>query len=285
MIAGPAAWTAAEVMPCTKRRHRIAGTEDTRPMRSDDRANATIPSLYSVALSLASASRPAGSSSATAAARNTVSMRLSAVAPAARSVPSAGSATATPETMNGGANCDAAIAGTRRGWAVARFIGIASCALEWRHVAQHSRRSADPSRRSREDRESRRRYRQGGAGRRGGERDRRRRHAPEPVPEESQKAARRRRARLQVSRVRQLPRRVAPAPRAQDVDRLADHSDGIREGCAHRRRERSRNAHRERRAAARAPVARATDVCGNIVYPPISSRAKGENDENTSCCA
>src|SRR6266513_4718962 len=252
MIAGPAACTPAEATPCTKRKARIAGIEDTRPAASDDSANATMPSVYSVALSEASPKRPAGSSSATLAARNTVSTRLSAVAPAARSVPSAGSATATPEIMNGGANCDAAIAGTRRGWAVARFIGIASCALEWRHVAQHSRRSADPSRRSREDRESRRRYRQGGAGRRRSERDRRRRHAPEPVPEESQKAARRCRARLQVSRVRQLPRRVAPAPRAQDVDRLADHSDGIREGCAHRRRERSRKAHRERRAAAQA---------------------------------
>jgi len=45
------------------------------------------------------------------------------VAPAARSVPSAGSATATPEIMNGGANCDAAIAGTRRGCVLVRLMG------------------------------------------------------------------------------------------------------------------------------------------------------------------
>src|SRR5256885_1399457 len=37
--------------------------------------------------------------------------------PAPRSAPSAGSATATPEIMKGGANCEAAIAGTSSGWA------------------------------------------------------------------------------------------------------------------------------------------------------------------------
>ena len=44
--------------------------------------------------------------------------RDSAPAPADRSAPSAGSATATPEIMNGGANCAAASAGTRKGWAL-----------------------------------------------------------------------------------------------------------------------------------------------------------------------
>src|SRR2546421_6478393 len=72
--------------------------------------------------------RPAGSRSATAAARNSVSTSESAVAPAARSAPIAGSATATPEIMNGGANCDAAIAGTRRGWLF--FVRCAAAARD-----------------------------------------------------------------------------------------------------------------------------------------------------------
>src|SRR5216110_3433530 len=72
--------------------------------------------------------RPAGSRSATAAARNSVSTSESAVAPAARSAPIAGSATATPEIMKGGANCDAAIAGTSKGWLF--FVGRAAAARD-----------------------------------------------------------------------------------------------------------------------------------------------------------
>jgi len=45
MIAGPAACTAAEATPCTKRKARIAGIEDTKPTASDESANATMPSL------------------------------------------------------------------------------------------------------------------------------------------------------------------------------------------------------------------------------------------------
>src|SRR5436853_53643 len=56
-----------------------------------------------------------GSRKATLPARNSVSTRPSEVAPALRSTPIAGSATATPENMNGPVNCDAMMAGTRSG--------------------------------------------------------------------------------------------------------------------------------------------------------------------------
>src|SRR5207302_10577757 len=68
---------------------------------------------------------------------------------------------------------------------------------------------------------------------------RRRRHAHEPVPEESPQAPQRRQDAVQVPRVRQLPRRLAPAPGDQDVERLADLSDGVREGTADWRGERA----------------------------------------------
>src|SRR5205085_10315670 len=74
-----------------------------------------------------------------------VSTSESAVAPACSSVPSAGRATATPETMKGPANCDAAIAGTSRGWA---WLGVIGQAKAWslekqRHTAQEERGAHD----------------------------------------------------------------------------------------------------------------------------------------------
>src|SRR5437870_10909268 len=63
-----------------------------------------------------------GSRKATLPARNSVSTRPSEVAPALRSTPIAGSATATPENMNGPVNCDAMMAGTRSGLG-SLFIG------------------------------------------------------------------------------------------------------------------------------------------------------------------
>ena len=82
------------------------------PSSTDDRPKLKSPSLYRVRLSLASASQPTGSRKATLPARNSVSIKPSEVAPAPRSRPIAGSATATPENMNGGANCDPTIAQT-----------------------------------------------------------------------------------------------------------------------------------------------------------------------------
>src|SRR6266571_932784 len=116
------------------------------------------------------------------------------------------------------------------------------------HAPPHPRRSADPSRRARKDRELPRGRREGSPGGGGGERHRRGGHAAESASEEGEEGARCRRDRVQVSRVRQLSRRVAPAPRAQDVDRVADVSDGVREGRAGRRRGRSRAPARERSA-------------------------------------
>src|SRR5437879_1512122 len=55
---------------------------------------------------------------------------------------------------------------------------------------QHAYRRESPSRGAREGGEPRRRHPEGGPGCRGGERDRRGRHAPEPVPEEGAEAAR-----------------------------------------------------------------------------------------------
>jgi hypothetical protein len=63
-----------------------------------------------------STNRPTGSSNASWLARNTVSTRRSDVAPAFRSVPIAGSATAMPENMNGGANRGARTAQTSSSW-------------------------------------------------------------------------------------------------------------------------------------------------------------------------
>src|SRR3954469_1926114 len=122
MMAAPLAPTAADAAPCTKRSTSNAPIELVRPVRIEVAAKASMPSLKTATLSAASPRRPAGRSSATDAARNTVSTRESAVAPAPRSVPSAGSATATPEIMKGGANCDAAIAGTRNGWCARALI-------------------------------------------------------------------------------------------------------------------------------------------------------------------
>ena len=51
-------------------------------------------------------------------------------------------------------------------------------------------------------------------------------------------------------RVRQLLQRLAPAQRAEDVERLADLPDGVRQGHAGRRRRRPRAADRQRRAQA-----------------------------------
>src|SRR5258708_26836576 len=81
--------------------------------------------------------------------------------------------------------------------------------------------SADPSRRAREDRELPQRRPEGSPGGGGGERDRRRGNAHEPVPEEGEKGARCRRARVQVSRVRQISKRISPPPRPSAVHRLA----------------------------------------------------------------
>src|SRR6266705_2743743 len=116
------------------------------------------------------------------------------------------------------------------------------------YAPHYPSRSADPSRGAREDRELPIRHGEGSPGGGGGERHRRRRHADEPVSEEGEEGARCGRPRVQVSRVRQLSRRMAPAPRPQDVDRLADLSHGVREGRAGRRRGRYREADRERRA-------------------------------------
>src|SRR6266853_1907903 len=121
-------------------------------------------------------------------------------------------------------------------------------------------RSADPSRRAREDRELPHRRPEGSPGGGGGERHRRRRHADESVSEEGEKGARCRRARVQVPRVRQLSRRMAPAPRPQDVDRLAHLSHGVREGRSDRRRGGSRAADREGRTGEEAVV--------KVVIPP-----------------
>src|SRR5260370_35464150 len=96
--------------------------------------------------------------------------------------------------------------------------------------------SPAPSRRAREDRELPQRRPEGSPGGGGGERYRRRRHAHEPLSEEGEKGAGRRRSRVQVSRVRQLPRRMAPPPRPQAVDRLGDLSPGVRGGRGGRRR-------------------------------------------------
>src|SRR4051812_27901574 len=96
------------------RRKRITGTEENKGTSSVHMPKEIAPSLKRVALSLASASRPKGSRNATLPARNSVSTRPSDAAPAARSTPIAGSATATPEIMNTCANCEAAIAATRR---------------------------------------------------------------------------------------------------------------------------------------------------------------------------
>src|SRR6266571_2231078 len=120
------------------------------------------------------------------------------------------------------------------------------------HAPPHPRRIANPSRRPRKDRELPDRHREGGPGGGGGERHRRGGHAAESASEEGEEGARRRRDRVQVSRVRQLSRRVAPAPHAQDVDRVADVSDGVREGRARRRRGRSRAVDRERKAGRKA---------------------------------
>src|SRR5581483_3472526 len=120
------------------------------------------------------------------------------------------------------------------------------------NAPQHPRGSAYPSGGARQDRELQIGHREGSPGRRGGERHRRRGHAAESVSEEGEKTPRRRRARVQVPRIRQLPRRVAPPPCAQDVDRLAHLSHGVREGCARRRRGRSRAPDRGRRAGRRA---------------------------------
>src|SRR6266700_1290823 len=120
------------------------------------------------------------------------------------------------------------------------------------HAPSHPRRIPHPSRRPRKDRELPDRHREGGPGGGGGERHRRGGHAAESASEEGEEGARRRRDRVQVSRVRQLSRRVAPAPHAQDVDRVADVSDGVREGRARRRRGRSRAVDRERKAGRKA---------------------------------
>src|SRR5713101_3033472 len=122
------------------------------------------------------------------------------------------------------------------------------------HAPPYPPRIANPSRRARKDRELPDRDPEGSPGGRGGERHRRRRHADESVSEEGEKTPRCRRDRVQVSRVRQLPGRVAPPPRAQDVDRLAHLSHGVREGRAHRRRGGSRAADREGRAGKEAVV-------------------------------
>src|SRR6267378_1973429 len=115
------------------------------------------------------------------------------------------------------------------------------------YAPTHTPRSADPSRRAREDRELPQRHSQGSPGGGGRERDRRRRHAHESVSEEGEKGPGCRRARVQISGIRQLSKRIPPPPRPQDVDRLADLSHGVREGRAGRRRGRCREADRERR--------------------------------------
>src|SRR6266705_976431 len=119
------------------------------------------------------------------------------------------------------------------------------------HATPHPRRSADPSRGARKDRELPDRCREGSPGGRGGERHRRRGHAAESASEKGEKGAGCRRSRVPVSRVRQLSRRMAPAPRAQDVDRLAHFPDGVRQGRAGRRSGRSRAVDRERKAGPR----------------------------------
>src|SRR3989475_12941025 len=93
------------------------------------------------------------------------------------------------------------------------------------HAPPHPPRIADPSRGAREDRELSDRRREGGPDGRGDERHRRRRYAAESASEKGEEGAGCRRARVPVSRVRQLSRRMAPAPRAQDVDRLAHFPD------------------------------------------------------------
>src|SRR5258708_4898497 len=122
------------------------------------------------------------------------------------------------------------------------------------YAPHHPPRSADSSRRARENRELPQRRPQGSPGGGGGERDRRRGNAHEPVPEEGEKGARCRRARVQVSGVRQLSKRIPPPPRPQDVDRLADLSHGVREGRAGRRRGGCSAAGREGRGGEEAVV-------------------------------
>src|SRR5882762_11858232 len=85
------------------------------------------------------------------------------------------------------------------------------------YAPTHPPRSANPSRRAREDRELPQRRSEGSPGGRGGERDRRRRHAHESVSEEGEKGLGCRRARVQIPRVRQLPRRIPPPPRPQEI--------------------------------------------------------------------
>src|SRR6266853_5320691 len=142
--------------------------------------------------------------------------------------------------------------------------------------------SADPSSRAREDRELPQRCPEGSPGGGGGERHRRRRHAHEPVPEEGEKGARRRRSRVQVSRVRQLPLRMAPPPRPQAVDRLADLSHGVREGRAGRRRGGSRAADREGRGGEEEIVREVKPPRPLRGHP--SSREEGIKPGNCAAC-
>src|SRR5439155_7992428 len=55
-----------------------------------------------------------------------------------------------------------------------------------------------------------------------------------------------------LSRIRQLPERMAAPQRAEDVDRLADLPDGLRQGDVDRRRQRARADGHGRRAEAHA---------------------------------
>ena len=57
-----------------------------------------------------------------------------------------------------------------------------------------------------------------------------------PHPKKGTQGARRGGAALQVPRIRQLPWRVAAAQRPENVDRVADLPDGLRQGRADRRR-------------------------------------------------
>src|SRR6267154_3264354 len=122
------------------------------------------------------------------------------------------------------------------------------------YAPTHTPRSADPSRRAREDRELPQRCPEGSPGGGGGERHRGRRHAHESVSEKGAEGAGCRRARVQVPRVRQLSKRIPPPACPQDVDRLADFPHGVREGRARRRRGRCREADREGRDCEEAVV-------------------------------
>src|SRR5713101_1419117 len=150
------------------------------------------------------------------------------------------------------------------------------------HAPPYPPRIANPSRRARKDRELPDRDPEGSPGGRGGERHRRRRHADESVSEEGEKTPRCRRDRVQVPRVRQLPGRVAPPPRAQDVDRLAHLSHGVREGRAHRRRGGSRAADREGRAGKEAVVREVKPPRRLRRHP--SSREEGITAEVATLC-